>query len=348
MFNKNHYFEKKDGFCSTNVNKLINRQVWIWVFLFFFFFNNLPLIVFWLKGGPKLARRSGRRTGYIDIENQGNYVEDLKRVKLFCVTSTIFEYYPWVGSLYHFLFEKRYSKVIWVGIPFLFFYYFHMSWFFIADFLYKNTEFRQRSNMSNGTDDYLEPVELVFASIRNCNSRSYLYSVLYSFLINFPLFYVIIGTSAWAHNTQFLMLKIKCQDPNLQFNCIHRQMLLCNLSFWKAFWGSLILSEEWNICIRVLAAIPCIILLTLIAVVLIMFPLLDIILHHPFGVFKYLPFIILKIVKRLFFCRPILKILPFCRTIFRLLHNCIIFLDDEKDESDTCTVNTGVLHIYKM
>ena len=43
MFNKNHYFWKNDGFCSTNVNKLINRQVGIWIFFFFFFFNNLPL-----------------------------------------------------------------------------------------------------------------------------------------------------------------------------------------------------------------------------------------------------------------------------------------------------------------
>ena len=260
------------------------------------------------------------------MENQSNNVEELKRVKLFCVSSSIFEYYPSVGSLYHFLFEKRYSKSIWLLVPILFFYYFHNGWFFIADIWYKNTEFKQRRNMSNGTDDYLEGVELFLGRIWNFNSIVYLFSLLYSLLGNGAFLYVIIWTSAWALNQQFLMLKIKCQYPNLKFNCLHRQTLLFNLSFWKAFWGSLILSDKRHICIRVLAAIACIIPLTLIAVVCIMCPLLDIILHYPLFII-----ILQQIRKNLSSCRPILRRHP----------ECSIFSDDEKDDSNTRTVNTG-------
>ena len=174
--------------------------------------------------------------------------------------------------------------------------------------------------MSNGTDDYLEDVELFWAFIWNFNTIVYLLSFFYSSLANGAVFYVIMCTSAWALNQQFLMLKIKCQDPNVKFNCLHRQMLLFNLSFWKALLWRFILPAKCNTCIRVLITIPYNILLTLIAVVCIMFPLLDIILHHPLCIIKHL---------------------PFCRPILRRLNEYSIFLDDEKDDSNRCTANTG-------
>ena len=171
--------------------------------------------------------------------------------------------------------------------------------------------------MSNGTDDYLEDIELFLGRIWNFNSIVYLFSLLH----NGAFLYVIIWTSAWALNQQFLMLKIKCQDPNLKFNCLHNQTLLFNLSFWKALLWRFILPAKFHICIRVLVTIPYNILLTLIAVVCIMCPLLDIILHYPLFIIGL---------------QRIRKLLSFWRR-----PEYSIFLDDEKDDSNTRTVNTG-------
>ena len=295
MFNGNN-FQKNDGFCSSNVNRMINAQIWIWICLFFVFINNLPLLVFWLKQGPKAenkenGKKSGRndKSPYIplksDVENQ-LYEPETNRVRLFCVSRAIFEYYPSVRRWHNILFEGCFPKFIFVACFYVLFTLFYTWWFLIADLAYKTTEFRQRTNMRNGTDDYLVYFELLLAHVWNPGSIFFLFSLVYSSVGNMVLFCVIVWNSWWTQNDQFFLLGITCEDTNLQFNCLHRQMLLWNLSFWKKFWKRLILSDKWNICVRLLVAIPIIIPLTLVAVVCIMFPLVDIILHHPFHIFR--------------------------------------------------------------
>ena len=296
MFNGNN-FQKTDGFCSSNVNRMINAQIWIWICLFFVFINNLPLLVFWLKQGPKTenkenGKKSGRndkRSTYIplksDDENQLHEPET-NRVRLFCVSHAIFEYYPSVRRWHNILFEGCFPKFIFVACFYVLFTLFYIWWFLITDLAYKTTEFRQRSKMSNGTDDYLVCFELLLAHVWNPGSIFFLFSLVYSSVGNMVLFCVIIWNSWWTQNDHFFLIGITCEDTNLQFNCLHRQMLLWNLSFWKIFWKRSILSDKWNICVRVLVAIPFIIPLTLIAVVCIMFPLVDIILHLPFRIFR--------------------------------------------------------------
>ena len=294
MFNGNN-FQKTDGFYSSNVNRMINAQIWIWICLFFVFINNLPLLVFWLKQGPKADNKEDQKEVGRDDENSSHiqlktdpenrlYEPETNRVRLFCVSHAIFEYYPSIRRWHCFLFEGCFPKFIFVACFYVLFTLFYTWWFLIADLAYKTTEFRQRANMRNGTDDYLVYFELLLAHVWNPGSIFFLFSLVYSSVGNMVLFCVIVWNSWWTQNDQFFLLKITCKDKGLQFNCLHRQMLLWNLSFWKEFWGSLILSEELNICIRVLVAIPCIIPLTLIAVVCIMFPLVDIILHLPFRI----------------------------------------------------------------
>ena len=170
----------------------------------------------------------------------------------------------------------------------------YILWFLIADFTHKPIEFRQRSEMSKGTDDYLLCFELLLAHIWNVGSIIFLVCLVCATLGNAVLVIVMGWTSGWERKKQFWLLQIECKDPNLQFNCLHRQSLLLNWSFWKAFWKSL-LPKCWYIpycpCYVTFCCEFCVIvvvvvlkfLATLMAIVFLMCPLLDIVLHMLSG-----------------------------------------------------------------
>ena len=137
MFNEHHYFNRHDGFCSDNVNKLIYVQIWIWMILFLMFLNNLPLLVFWLQGEPdenpsnavnqgnpdytQLQEMQNPRTSHdlnpvpdavvSDSVSKSNNPE--KRVRLFFVSESNCKHYPWMGRwCYHLFSNERWYFIV--------------------------------------------------------------------------------------------------------------------------------------------------------------------------------------------------------------------------------------------
>ena len=376
MFNENHQ-SQKDGFCSNNVNKLVNAQHWICFFLFILFINNLPLLVFWLykdqeedktdkKEGPDRAafrcapgrienairwalgrienavqgaltsiesaiQRTAGRNGNEDPERQagetrlkqgsgpqqaqsqgggsqpaqsqaggsqpaqsqagGSQPEQSQGGEPHQAQSQgggQRQAQQDTGA------EQRVRHFYKLAYSFVFtfaFTLFYIWWFLIANFAHKPIEFRQRSKMSKGIDDYLIYFELGLAGVWNIGSILFLFSLIYSFACNMILVHEIGWKSWWTRNDKFFLLDIECQDQTLQFNCLHRQSLLFSWSFWKAFWLSLLPKccckpkcdcdcdcSPSDICSIVVAHIW-IIPSALIAIVFLMCPLLDIVLH---------------------------------------------------------------------
>ena len=307
MFNE-HHFNETSGFCSDNVNNSINTQVWIWIFLFLILLNNLPSLVFWLQGEPKKDTDKSKKGDHtyhkymrklnffqhhivdIDHEAEQNGNEE-KRVRLFCISQSNCEYYPWMGRLFYHMFEdERLGGVIFrVVCFFVLFLLFYVWWYLIADLgLSYKLEFTQRSKMSNGVDDHLTFFELLLAGIWNPLNNFFLFSFIYSTLFNIGLAVLLAWPSVWSHRGRFFWFSVKFKDPNLKFNCLHRKLLLLSKTFWKEFCNSLIPSVKQRplqVLVIILLAIF-ILPITLMAIIVLLFPLFDIILHLPFSLFK--------------------------------------------------------------
>ena len=206
---------------------------------------------------------------------------DSDHVRLFCISTSNCKYYPWMGRWCYYLFEDERKcfiafRMVCFYVLFLLFY---VWWFLIANLRYKTTEFRQRSKMSRGADDYLVPIELLISGIWNSDSIFYVFSFIFATISNFFLAIMMVWPSIWTQSKHFVVFKIKYPDPIWRkFNCLHRRSLLINSKFWKQFWGNL----HDNFCLRLITAI----LLGFVIIIVILFPLFDIMLHLPIVLYE--------------------------------------------------------------
>ena len=197
-------------------------------------------------------------------------------VKLFCISKDNCQYYPWMGRLCYYLFEDERKCCIGFRVVcfYVFFLLFYVWWYLIANFLYKPTEFRQRSKMSQGYDDYLTSFELLLSGTWKTKSILFLIAFIFATIVDIFLAVMMVWPTLWTQSEHFVIFKISYPDPIWKkFNCLHRRRLPFTRTFWKQFWNCLPKPKG----LRLLIAIP----LGLITLIVSLFPLIDIIFHLP-------------------------------------------------------------------
>ena len=294
MFNAHHDINTSYGFCSENVNKLLDVQKILWYIIFIIVVNCIPLLIYW------------------HTEANEN-TEDAEWITLFGIDKSNYELYPYIGRLCYHLAQdnRRLFIIIRAACFYILWLIFHIWWSAIENFAEYPSEYYQRLDIlhgNNGNDGNLITSERrLLAGIITTWNVLYLVCFLIATLGNFVLVYVLGDPSLWVRNKRFLCMeditknKVDITDGPDIFVC--RRTMLFRPEFWSELRDCIDVgdkcNDEGNKCCGKTCECKClknackffISHLSFIPVAIIAFfacilPLFDVILHTPWLLFK--------------------------------------------------------------
>ena len=216
MMTLERHLKDELGFCSEQVNQKIKKEKWIWFTIFLIVINSVPLFIFWMR------------------EKTTETNKDKNWIKLFAITETNYEHFPWIGRLCYYLFlsHDKYCIFLRAALAYFICFLFFVWWFLLANFVFYHTEYIQRQYMSQGDEDNLLPIEWMFAGIFD---SIYFFTVCFvvASLGNIVLVYMLCHPVRWIENKRFLYVPDLSGEAS---SFLSRHKLLINKNLWIKLW----------------------------------------------------------------------------------------------------------------